>query len=292
MARPRSSAPAVIRRALFVVASLAWSLRAAPATGPQTPLAQIGKPDAAEAARILEQFRQSGIAGQYFLELELHQLPRRGDERVFRGQLWGGRNAQGAIERVVLLDAERREHRLLVQHGPQAVVSRWTGTAAEPMSVAALFEPLVPGVEITPFDLQLPFLDWPGTTVDRIVRMRGRPAHEFLFRPPPEFAAKNARLGSVRAYFDTQFNAPVQIELLGREGEVLKTTSLIDLKKVGGQWMVKSIDVRDDTTRNKTRLLFTGAALNLALPAATFLPAALGNVISPPPADRIVPLAP
>lgn len=292
MARSDISAPAITRRALFVFALLGGGLCAAPPANVQTPLAQFGKPDAAESARILEQFRQSGVAGEYFLEFELHQLPRRGEERVFRGQWWGGRNARGAVERIAVVDGEGRERRLLVQHGAQAAVWRLAGNRAEQLPATALFEPLVPGVEITPFDLQMPFLHWPGAAVERIVRTRGRPAHEFVFHPPPDFAAQHAQLGVVRSYFDAQYNAPVETELLSRGGAVLKTLSLVDLKKVGEQWMVKALDVRDDTTRNKTRLLVTGAALNLALPAATFEPAALATTVAPPAAERIVPLAP
>jgi len=107
-----------------------------------------------------------------------------------------------------------------------------------------------------------------------------------------EFAAKHDQAGAVRSYFDAQYNAPVETELLSRGGAVLKTLSLVDLKKVGVQWMVKALDVRDETTRNKTRLLVTGAALNLALPSATFDPAALASAVAPPPAERIVSLAP
>ena len=292
MAKSDIFAPATTWRALFVLALLGSVLRAAPSMTTPAPLAQVGKPDAAESARILEQFRQSGIAGDYFLAFELRQLPRRGEERVFRGQWWGGRNARGAVERIVVVDSEGRERRLLVQHGAQAVVWRLAGNRAEQLPATALFEPLVPGVEIAPFDLQMPFLYWPDAVVERIVRTRGRPAYEFLFRPPAEFTAKHDQAGAVRSYFDAQYNAPVETELLSRGGAVLKTLSLVDLKKVGVQWMVKALDVRDETTRNKTRLLVTGAALNLALPSATFDPAALASAVAPPPAERIVSLAP
>jgi hypothetical protein len=286
------SAPAIFRRAFFFLGVLASGLPAAPANAPQPPLAQIGKPDAAEAARILEQFRRSGVVGDYFFEFELRQLPRRGEETVFRGRLWGGRNDQGAVERVVLFDRDGRERRLLIQHGAQAGVWRLIERRAEQLPVAALFEPLVPGVELTPFDLQMPFLYWPGATVESIARMRGRPAHEFIFRPPPEFAAKHAQLGGVRSYFDTQFNVPVQTELLSPGRAVTKTMSLLDLKKVGEQWIPKSFEVRNENSRDKTRLLVTGAALNLTLPPAVFTPVALADDLRPPGSAQIVPLAP
>ena len=292
MAKSDTSTPAIIRRAFFVFAMLAASTRAAAPPNAPGPLAQFGKPDAAEAERILEQFRQSGVAGEYFWNFELHQLPRRGDERVFRGQLWGGRNAVGAVERIVLVDGDGRQRRLLLQHGGQAAVWQLDGKRATALPADGLFAPLVPGVELTPFDLQMPFLNWPGATVESIVRMRGRPAYAFRFSPPAEFAAKHPQFGGVRSYFDTQYTVPVQTERLSPTGAVLHTLSLIDVKKIGDQWMPRSFEVRNETSRDKTRLLVTGAALNLTLPPATFDPAALAEAIPPPPVERIVVIPP
>jgi hypothetical protein len=151
---------------------------------------------------------------------------------------------------------------------------------------------VVPGVNLTAFDLQMPFLYWPGDTLEKIARMRGRPAHVFIFRPPSAFSAKNPEVGAVRAYLDTQYNAPTQIETIGKDGRVTKTLSLLDLKKVGEQWIPKSFEVRDEITRDKTRLVVTAAALNLALPSATFAPASLLDDISRPAAERILRIAP
>jgi hypothetical protein len=118
--------------------------------------------------------------------------------------------------------------------------------------------------------------------------MRGRPAHEFMFRPPPEFAAGAGPLAAVRSCFDAQYNAPVQTELLATDGSVLKTLTLVDLKKVADQWIVKSIEVRDEVRRDKTRLLVTGAAMNLMLAESLFTPAALDRTLAQPPADRLI----
>ncbi|MCX6950910.1 MAG: outer membrane lipoprotein-sorting protein [Verrucomicrobia bacterium] len=255
-------------------------------------LAQVGLPDAAEIARILVQFRQTGIAGDYYLEFELRALPRRGDEQTFRGKMWGSRNDEGAITRVALTDAAKREHRLLVQNGGQPSVWRLTEPPVVQLDAAAVFEPLVPGVNLTAFDLQMPFLYWPGVTLEKITRMRGRPAHVFVFRPPAAFAAKNPRLGAVRAYLDTQYNAPTQIETIDPQGRVTRTLSLLELKKVGEQWIPQSFEVRDEVSRDKTRLNVTAAALNLALPSAVFAPAGLADEVRPPAAERIFKLAP
>ena len=60
---------------VFLVAGLAGLPAAAPNRPPE--LSQVGRPGELEAARILEQFRQAGIAGSFYLAIELRSLPRR-----------------------------------------------------------------------------------------------------------------------------------------------------------------------------------------------------------------------
>ena len=191
-----------------------------------------------------------------------------------------------------LTDAAGREHRLLVQNGRQAAVWRRVDGRAKALGVGELFAPLVPGVQLSAFDLQMPFLFWPDAEVVSIVRIRGRPAHAFLFHPPATFAAKDSTMATVRSYFDAQFNAPMQTELLDRTGAVTKTFSLLDLKKIDGRYIPKAFEVRDEASRDKTRLVVTGVALNLDLATTMSEPGALGDDIRPPPPARIVPIAP
>lgn len=292
MARIRRFAPANFWRAFLFALALASVLRAAPPLPPASGLAQVNLPDAAETQRILAQFRRSGLANNAYVEFELQALPRRGDERVYRGKLWTGRNDEGAVYRIAIIDGDGQEHRLLLQNGNQAAVWRLADGRVTQLGVAALFAPLVPGVEIAAFDLQMPYLYWPRAEVVSVNRIRGRPAHAFMFRPPPEFAVQHPGLTAVRSYFDTQFNAPVQTELLGPDGLPTKSLSLVELKKIGEQYMPKSLDVRNEATRDKTRFLVTGIALNLDFAPALFAPAALVDDIRPPAAGKIVRIDP
>jgi hypothetical protein len=289
------SAPAVIWRAFFFGTLLGVvGLRAGPAPGATQPpegYVQFSRPDQAEGRRVLAQFRQAGIAGQYYLEFDLRVMPRRGDERLFHGKLWGGRNEQGAITRVAVADAAGRVRRLLIQNGEQSAVWCSDAPAGVPRAVEA-FEPLVAGVELTAFELQMPFIYWPDATLESVGRVRSRPAHVFFFRPPPAWAGQHPEISGVRAYLDLQFNAPVQTELLDAHGRVLRTLSLVELKKVGEQYIAKSIDLRIEATRDKTRFQVTGAALGLEFSGAVFEPAGLADDIRPPAAGRIEHLAP
>lgn len=291
-------APVHFRRALFVFAvACAWLTGVRDGLAANVPvkppeLSQAGKANPQQAAEILEAFRRSGPGGEYFLEFELHALPRRGEERVFQGRLWGSRNAQGAITRVELTDGAGQKHRLLLQNGERAAVWKAVDGKVVTLGVADLFQPLIPGVEVTAFDVQMPFLYWPEATLEKIARTRtgSRPTNAFLFRAPQAFASQNAQVAAVRAYLDTQFNALLQTELLGKDGRVVKTFSLLNFKTIDKQSVPKAADYRNELTRDKTRLAVNAAALNLQLPPAVFEPATLVRDAEPPARTQLVPL--
>ena len=280
------SAPALLRRAFFIsaVSCIALTLRAAPPLAAPPPLQTFGHTDSAEARDALEHLRHQGIAGNYYLEFDLRVLPRRGEERTYHGRMWGTHGDGGPLTRVSLLGPNGTpERRLLIQSGPHPALWRWeAGKGVEQLGVAASFEALLPDVQVTAFDLQMPFVYWQDFTFEGLQRYRGRPAYMILLRPPADWAAKHLETKGVRVYLDTQFNALVQTEVIGADGTVEKTVALLDLKKVGEQWIPKAFDVRDEASRNKTRLLVTAAALGIDFSRALFEPAQLDDDIRPP----------
>jgi hypothetical protein len=267
--------------ALAAISGLSLPVRAQSPYRPPPSYLQFGKPDQEQGRQILQQFREQGIRGDYYLEFELRVMPRRGDERVLRGALWGSRTAAGPITRVSIRPGAvgAPELRLLVQGGPAPALWRWhgeTGAAAERLGVGDLFTP-VAGTDLTPFDLQMPFLYWPDFVYEGLARVAGRPAHQFLLYPPADVTAQHPELTGVRVYLDTQYVALVEAELIGAGGKALKAVNLLDLKKVGDQWLVKSVDLRDETTREKTRFTVTAAALNQHFAPAVFTAAGLSE---------------
>jgi hypothetical protein len=241
-----------------------------------------GKADQAEGARILGEFRQAGIAGTYWLSFELRVMPRQGAERVLPGELFGTHGPAGPLTRLTVDHA-----RWLIQSGPAPAA--WTapgGTVARAATPAETLQP-VAGTDLTLFDLQMPFLQWTDFVYEGLAKVRGRPAHQFVLYPPADFAAIKPDLTGVRVFIDTQFQALVQIEQLGADGKPAKSVTLLDLKKVGDQWLVKSVDLRNLATRDKTRLTFKAAALGLDLPAETFDPAQLATPAPAVPRGKI-----
>lgn len=246
------------------------------------PSAAAARVDAATAAEILEQVRRSDLPGQYYWEFQLHALPRRGAERVYQGRGWGRRNEQGPIKRVELTDAAGKAIRFLIQNGERSAVWRWADGRTTQLGSGDLFAPLLPGVELTAFDLQMPFLFWANVTLMDVARVRGREAHVFVFRPPPEFAAQNPQIGAARVFVDAQLNAILQTELLDRNDRPLKRFSPQSLKTVGKQPFPKTVDFRNETTGDKARIEVAAVALDLNHADALFQPAALADEVRAP----------
>ena len=233
------------------------------------------RPDQAEGARILYTFHQAGRNGSYWLAFELRIMPRQGADRIMMGELHGGSNALGPISRLTLTIPDG-EQRWLLQSGPQSVAWRWPGGSGE-TGVLTSNESLQPiaGTDLTPFDLQMPFLYWTDFIYEGVAKVRGRPAHSFLLYPPVEQGASLINLTGVRVLLDTEFQAFMQAELLGSTGTITKTITILNLKKVGEQWLPKSIDIRNHLTRAKTRLTIIAAALDVLWPENFFSPALL-----------------
>ena len=128
--------------------------------------------DQEEGARRLDAFRQQRLQGDYIFEFELEHKPRKARTVRYDGIMWGSWNEQGAVTRFKIFpnDADREADgegadalvELLVQNGPQP--SAWMRRdPAEPMQRVegeALFEPLLPELVYSVFDLQMPFIYW------------------------------------------------------------------------------------------------------------------------------------
>lgn len=239
-----------------------------------------GQADQAEGARILADFRAAGIAGNFWLSFELRVMPRHGSERTVAGTMLGMRGVSGPLSRLNV-DGQH----WLIESGPQP--EAWTAGATGEAAPAAAGQ-AVAGTGVTVFDLQMPFLYWTDFTYEGQAKVRGRPTHSFILRPPPGYVLPEPGLTGVRVLIDAQFQQMVQAEQLGTKGVAVKSIALLDLKKVGEQWLVKTVDVRDLRTRDKTRLTFTAAALGLELPVATFSPDHLRTEPPAIPADKVV----
>jgi hypothetical protein len=242
-----------------------------------------GNANQADGARILADFQRGGIAGDYWLSFELRVLPRKGPERSVTGTLFGARGPSGPLSRLTIPG-----ERWLIESGPQPSAWLAAGGAAPHQLAAGEAGLAVAGTDVTVFELQMPFLYWTDFTYEGLAQMRSRPTHSFVLRPPAGQSSPVAGLTGVRVFLDSEFRALVQAEELGAGGVVEKSITLLDIKKVGEQYLMKAIDVRNHRTRDKTRFAITGAALGLELPLATFSPENLTAEAPAVPPEKIV----
>lgn len=249
-------------------------------------------PDPTRGLEIMTHFRQMGLAGDYFLSFNLKVLPRRGDTRIIPGRMWGARFEEGPVTRVELVDTDATadQERYLAYNGDQSKAWRLHGAAAaviEPLDAKTLLDPIA-GTGLSMFELQMPFIYWSDYIYEGTTEVRGRAVHAFLMYPPEDFVAIHPDIGGVRLHLDANFHALMQAVVLDELEEPLRKLTVLDLKKLGDQWIVKSIDVRDEKTRDKVRFEVTGAALDLEFSPQLFAPESLKISIEPP--DSVQPM--
>ncbi len=285
---PRQAARAVC---LFCAVGLLALILGAPAASAQQkgnrlrPRYLSDEADPARGVEVMQHFRSLGIAGDYYLEFDLEVLPRRGERSTVRGRMWGSRNAVGPIFRADLRAPESLAalDRLLGQNGPTPQAWRYSPPAIGTDSTAVAVTQLTPetlldpigGTGLSMFELQMPFIYWPEFVYEGVTRVRGRAVHAFLMYPPDAFAAVHPEIAGVRLHLDAQFNALMQAVILDGDEQPERKLTVLDLKKLGEQWIVKSIDVRDEATRDKVRFEVRGAALGLEFTPSLFTPEAL-----------------
>jgi hypothetical protein len=248
--------------------------------------------DRREGEQRLSEMREMGIPGVYTFVFELRVMPRRGAERSFRGQLWGSRNRFGPIYRYEIWESGQGQDqalRFLAQNGETP--SLWVFDAAAPdpevwrLGQEDLFTP-IKGTDFVPFDLQMPFLYWEDFAYEGLRRVRGRSSHGFLMYAPDEISEAFPWLEGVRMFLDAEFNALTGAEVVDARGQTLRSFNIIEIKRVGEQWIVKSVDYRNARSGDRTRLSIGGAALDLPPRTFPFKPEALSERFPELPRDR------
>ena len=247
---------------------------------------RVSAPENGHAA--LETYRRYRWSGDFSFFIEMRQMPRRGRDSFFEGQMWGTSVERGTLQRFHLITIGKKEREsvdLILKNGiePYVISQKDNGDekSYRQLSEKELFEPLFTGLVYTPFDLQMPFIFWNNYIYEGYERTKGRPVYAYLFHPPDSLKKENPELGAVRLLLDARFKAPVKIQMLDDAGNPTKTFKIISFKKVGGEWIPKCIDLLDERTRDKTRFTVVAAAFNLNLPSHFFAPQPLDPAIRP-----------
>lgn len=237
--------------------------------------------DEATGQAKLQRLRDARPIGDTFLSFELAHLKKGKRASTSIGYLWSSWNDAGPISRLLVRsqNSEETQRQFILQNGPDPFLWGLTedATSFHPVAAAKRDAPLVPEIGFTAFEVQMPFIYWPDTVYEGPLRLRGRQAHNFLLYPPSEDTAP-VGVHAVRLTLDATFNAPLRIQLLGETGASIRTLQILSFKKVGEQWLVKTIDLLNEATREKTRFQVISAATGIELPPTIFY----ANQILPP----------
>lgn len=264
--------------------------------GPRTSSSRMDSFSAEAADALLQAMRAARFGGDFIFEFELRHFPRRGETVLYRGTLFGTWNNSVSQTRIQIdgspvgeiPSAENaRELRLLIQNGESPWVVRWDHAEKRAVKLEgdALFEPVVPGFTYTPFDLQMPFLHWQTYEYLGADRVKGRPAHLFFMEAPESLKETRPDLKGVRLAIDEDYLALLRVEMINQDDAVTKSFRILNFKKVDEEWIVKSIDLVEEESRDKTRFRVLSAAMGVRLPEENFKIESLGEPLDYP--DRV-----
>jgi hypothetical protein len=272
----------VLRTALFLF------LTAQGFSQDRTPMQRGNKPplDKEQAVERLQQFRNQRLSRDFIFQFELEHLPRRGDPTLYNGLLWGTWGEQGPLVRARFATEPEAFHgpslEVLLHNGvqPKAWFRLLKSDAADQNGQLPKFvelppnhwyRELLPGVGYTAFDLLMPFTYWEDTRYIKPDKVKGRPAQVYQAFPPKNFPGAGIKFSSVEYILDDSYNALLRVQLMDKEGKATQTFKIQDFKKVeDGEWIVKTIDLLDEKTRDKARFRVVAASLHDALPPLIF----------------------
>ena len=185
------------------------------------------------------------------------------------------------IDLVSSRDDSRQSSFLLHRDQEDSRIWKWTQNNKEVSNLLPK-EWLLPwkeGVNHTPFDLLMPFLQWPFE-YEKSGRVCGRQAHLFLFSIPPNQEDYPSTYRAIRLAIDDAYNAPLRIEHM--DGGILpaRVFSLQSFKKLDDHWVVKAIDAKDRDTKSRTRFELKAYAHDLDLSPYLFQSSGLSQSIS------------
>ena len=216
----------------------------------------------------------------YSLQFQLRHMPRRGNETVKTGILYGPFLGCGVSRLSVVRDSQKNNFsNFLLKNGEDPKFWNVTSNELQPILISPeeSLAPLVQGMNQTAFDLLMPFVFWNGEYKNS-GKVAGRPAHIFSFTCPPWITKVKPHWQNITLALDDAYDAPLRVEILGKSQIAERTLILRKFIKVGNRWIVKEIDCHDRKSRSVTRMTVTSAALGLDLDQTLFLPE---NLVQP-----------
>jgi hypothetical protein len=240
-----------------------------------------------EVEQLVAQVRASRRGPDTVLQADFLHFPRRGEREAREAVLFFHWEPDGSASLRVEMPASGI--RWLLRGGARPGGWQWredTG-AVERLTAAAGWAPLWPGVELTLFDWTAPYLDWPEYSYEGPDRVAGRPVQWVRFAPPPDWQSRLARepIAAVRLALDSRFSAPLRVEYLSNEEEVLRSVEVRSFRKVGEVWMIRRLEAFNERDRDRTEVRVRSAATGVRIPDRAWVPSSLPENLPLPPAS-------
>jgi len=200
-------------------------------------------------------------------------MPRRGEEKFCLGEIAGLGLRNGFFRIAVFKDSAKKQTDLYLLSNPLNP-QLWKATSSRDsiqLSREQLLSPIAGGMNQTFFGLLMPFVFWPEEYL-KSGKVAGRPAHLYQFSCPVEITRARPDWKTVRLSIDDAYQAPLRVEILSDGNQPVRSSTLRSYKKMGDDWIVKSLDCLDHRTRSNTRLEILAAATNLDLDPVSFTP--------------------
>jgi hypothetical protein len=214
----------------------------------------------------------------------LQHFPRRGEVTTRRATLCGLWSDRGLLRMEFPAEDGNGTTVVLLSGGAKSEGWRLAPEEKEPRRLEGddFFAPLAPGIDYSSFDAILPFVHWEKISYFGSGRVIGRPAHLFNCFPPEDIQRIRPDLKYVRVAVDDAYNALLRVEFFGNRGLVERKFSVVGFKKVREVWIVKTIDMVDLRSRDKTRLRIKAAAVNQLFGPKTFSRESLDQPLAVP----------
>ena len=153
----------------------------------------------------------------YSLKFQLRHMPRRGNETVKNGILYGPFLGCGVSRLSVVRDSQKNNFsNFLLKNGKDPKFWNVTSNELQPnlISREESLAPLVQGMNQTAFDLLMPFVFWNGEYKNS-GKVAGRPAPIFSFTCPPWITKVKPHWQNITLALADAYAAPLRVEIIG-----------------------------------------------------------------------------
>lgn len=263
---------------LLLLLQLSPSLEAQPRI--QHRLPEADRLDEEEAAEVLARFRSYTYDSDHLLRFRLKHLPFRARGNTYHGFLMGSFDPVTFthLQRIII-EKPRSAFRedpatpikeILIIRGFNYAVYTKVGEEVTLLEESEYITPILEDLEITYFDLLIPFLYW-NYEYSGPSQLKARPIQTFTMMPP-EGAYPDTGLDKLVISLDDQASGLLRYQAYDIEETLIRTMELLSIQQSDGLAIPKRIDYKNQLTRDKTRIEIIAASMNEDFEAETFLP--------------------